>query len=107
MTLLEFTQQARLDFLDAGPDRHFVCPVYHSSGRSNRGRLCVANRALQTSHGSRSMYELEQLWFRVHGEHMEETNERGYAACVAAYDQLILALTTTHAATPARVEVPA
>lgn len=103
MTLLEFVQEARRDFIEAGPEKHFACPSGHATGRAPGGRGCLVVQMGSTAR--RVLYRLstfafEYVWQRFHGEYPTETNERGYAACVDAYDQLVVHLEQSQTTTP-------
>jgi hypothetical protein len=86
----QYLQQARRDFIEAGTEGHYQCPASETDGESSDGRLCVAYRAADTAtkHDADFIW-LEDQWYTLIGEQMTETNERGYAACVAAYDLLV------------------
>ena len=95
MTNMEYLWRARQDFIEAGEHGHYACPADEADGLSIDGRLCVAFRAAATEEdrGGTHFPWLESEWHWRLGELMVETNERGYAAVVAAYDQLCAELT--------------
>ena len=90
MTNHEYLQQARRDFIEAGPTGQYVCPASDADGEDRDGSLCVAFRAndTETRYGGDFLW-LEDEWLQLIGESMPATNERGYEACVAAYDLLV------------------
>lgn len=94
MNTLEFAQEARRDFIAAGPEGHFACPAGHATGMDRDAR-CVMARALNFWIGSTkwsSICELEEAWKHANGVYPIDTNALGFDACVAAYDRVILHL---------------
>lgn len=94
MTNHDYLWAARTDFITAGERGHYACPSAEALGESVDGRLCVAFRACDTAETHDANFAwLQHEWEARIGEMMTETNERGYAAVVAAYDQLCALLT--------------
>jgi hypothetical protein len=99
VTREEFIQEARRDFIEAGPEGHYPCPASSDTGQAG-DQQCVLSRALETTwrlDQARGSYwselDLSDSWAEAIGEVPTQTNERGYAACVHAYDQTLLYLT--------------
>lgn len=115
MTLTELIKEARRDFIEAGPESHYPCPAGHATGQGPDGSGCLLvhfgrtkNRLSSTS-WTVTAFAFEWAWEQCHGEGPTFTNERGYATCVEAYDQLVLSLepTPTTQSVPTTEVVPA
>jgi len=88
-----YVQRARRDFVAAGEAGHFDCPITDSTGRDGT-RHCVMSRLYSTTGCSGlAATLLEREWGEIVGEQPIETNARSFAACVAAYDKILLHLT--------------
>lgn len=107
-----FVQACRRDFVEAGEDGYYQCSVNHNTGMRGEKR-CILARAQLTEFemwdGYSSMDEcllrLDFAWRTINHERIVETNTRGYADCVAAYDRLVLYLESQAKSASMTVEV--